>query len=184
MTVNLEDILPGIREEGLNTDENVDFDGTLNVAGVLTAGGGVVGDVVGAVTGAAPVEVVTTTNVLAATESGKTLILNSATGFVSTLPAPAAGLSFKFLVGATPPTSGNHTIVTNGSANVIKGGITGAEVDSTVDFDTSTADDTISFVANQAVSGDWAEVFSDGTNWYVRGWSAVRAGLTLTQASA
>lgn len=132
----------------------------------------------------ANVEVVTTTNPLTAAESGFTFFLNSATGFVTTLPAPAAGLRYKFIVGATAPSSGNHTIVTTTSANVIIGALSGSEVDDTVDFDSIADGDTISFVASSAVSGDWAEVISDGTNWYVTGHSVVRAGVTLTQASA
>lgn len=128
-------------------------------------------------------EAITAARTLLAEDNGKTFYISGATGFVTTLPPPALGLRFKFVLGPTAPTSGNHTIVTNGSANIIKGGLSGAEVDSTVDFDKGTADDTISFVASSAVAGDWVDLHSDGTNWYVRGWSAVRAGLTLTQAS-
>jgi hypothetical protein len=32
--------------------------------------------------------------------------------------------------------------------------------------------------------GDWCEVISDGTNWYVTGCATVAEALTLTQASA
>lgn len=150
---------------------------TLTVTGVLTATGGVVGSI----TGAKSAEVVTTTNAITAAESGKTFYLNSATGFVSTLPAPALGLNYTFIIGATPPTSGNHTVVTNGNATIIQG-----QVDHNPNDDPGTRgddEDTISFVASQAIEGDWVTVESDGTNWYVRGQSNVTEGVTLTDAA-
>lgn len=158
---------------------------TLAVTGVLTATGGVVGDVTGdvtgAITGAKAAEVVTTTNVITAAESGKTFYLNAASGFVSTLPAPALGLHYRFVIGVTPPSSGNHTVVTNGNATIIQGNVLHNPTD---DAGTRGDDeDTISFVASQAVEGDWVEVESDGTNWYVRGQSNVTEGITLTDAA-
>jgi hypothetical protein len=92
-----------------------------------------------------PTEVVTAANTITAAEGGSTFILNSATGFASTLPAPAAGLSYKFIIGATAPTSGNHTVVTNGGANIIYG---------VVNFTTSvpaSAEDSINFIASTAL---------------------------------
>lgn len=127
-------------------------------------------------------EVVTTTNVLTAAESGKHCILNSATGFVSTLPAPAIGLEFYFHVGATVPTSGNHTVVTDSSANIIVGNICSPE-DAAGSVSVVQDADTISFVANLALHGDHAYVYSDGTNWYLSGMCAVQDGMTTTQAS-
>jgi hypothetical protein len=123
-------------------------------------------------------ELVTAANVITAIESGKVFYLNSATGFVSTLPAPAAGQNFRFVVGNTPPTSGNHTVVTNASANIIDGIIVvnGASVP-------AADEDTISFVASTAVAGDWIEVRSDGTNWYVSGQGNAAGSITATVAS-
>lgn len=34
--IRLEEYIPGLKESGVNTDENVDLDGTLNVAGAAT----------------------------------------------------------------------------------------------------------------------------------------------------
>tara|TARA_R110002051_G_scaffold203409_1_gene269810 strand:+ start:167 stop:721 length:555 start_codon:yes stop_codon:yes gene_type:complete len=126
-------------------------------------------------------EAVTTTNVIAASETGTHFVLNSATAFVSTLPAPAAGLQFWFHAGATQVTGGNHTIVTNGSANVIEGTITCREVSALVAC--VAAADTISFIADLAVQGDLAHVWSDGTDWYLDGHCFVQDGMTTTQAS-
>ncbi len=125
-------------------------------------------------------EVVTATNVITAAETGSVFFLNSATEFVSTLPAVAAGLRFIFIVTAAP-SGASYTIVTNSSANVIKGHIVTAE-DAAGDFETS-GGDTISFVDGQAVAGDLVEVFCDGTNWFAYGRSKVAAGITITTAS-
>jgi len=125
-------------------------------------------------------EIVAATNVILASESGKTFYLNSATEFVSTLPAPALGLNFTFIVSAAP-SGASYTIVTNASANIIKGNVVTSE-DAAGDFETSGAD-TISFVDGQAVAGDMVVVHSDGTNWFAYGRSKVAAGITLTTAS-
>lgn len=122
----------------------------------------------------ASVEVVTTANVIAATESGKTFFLNSTTGFASTLPAPAAGLRFRFVV-TTQNTTGNSTIVTNGGDNVIEGG---AIVLST--FVPASNEDSINIVASTTLVGDWVEVISDGTSWFVSGQSGATGGITFT----
>lgn len=126
-------------------------------------------------------EVVTTTNVITAAETGKHFVLNSATAFVNTLPVPALGLEYWFHAGATQVTGGNHTIVTNASANVIEGSITSPEVSALVAV--VAAADTISFVADLAVHGDLAHVWCDGTTWYLDGHAFVQDGMTTTQAS-
>lgn len=119
-------------------------------------------------------EDVITTNVIAAAESGTTYYLDLAAGFTSTLPAPALGLWFRFIVKTAP--TGSYVITTNAGANVIYGmfveraggaGVAGA------------AQDTQNFVLNQSKIADWAEYFSDGTNWYVRGMVDVAAGITF-----
>lgn len=127
------------------------------------------------------VEVLTTTKSVSANDSGKTFFLNHATGFVSTLPAAQAGLNYTFVVGGTPPSSGNHTVVTSGSSNVIHGLVVMATVDDAGAVDDNA--DTISFVASQAQEGDWVTVVSDGTDWFVRGQAQVAEGVTLTTAS-
>lgn len=120
--------------------------------------------------------------VLTAADSGKIYFINNATGFIAaTLPlaSTAAGVTFTF-INKTANTSGNHTIVTSTSENVLKGNqndVGGAAGDN------GTADDTISFVANQSVAGDKVELFSDGTSWFAYAISRVAAGMTFTQAS-
>lgn len=120
-------------------------------------------------------EIVTATNVIAAAESGTTYYLNAAGGFTSTLPAPAQGMKFRFIVKTAPTTS--YVITTNSGANILYGmmleraggaGVAGA------------AQDTFNFVANQAKIGDWVEFYSDGTNWYYHGMVDVAAGNTVS----
>lgn len=181
--------MPKFVRQGDNTlIGNNTFTGTNTFSGSLVASGGVTGDVTGnvtgdvtgSVTGTVPIEVVTTTNVITAAESGTTFILNSATGFVSTLPAAAAGLWFKFIVGGTPPSSGNHTIVTPSTPDLIHGLVLYAPTDDAGATDDDA--DTVSFVASQAQEGDWVELVCDGTNWFVCGQGQVAEGITLTTA--
>lgn len=124
-------------------------------------------------------ESVTATNVIAASESGRTFYLNAAAGFVSTLPAPVAGMRFTFIVG-TAPTGGAYTVVTNGSANIIRGNANSVAGDA---GDSGATDDTINFVANQSAAGDKVELHSDGTNWFAYAITRVAAGVTFTTAS-
>lgn len=121
----------------------------------------------------------TATTALTAADSGKTIFLNSATEFVTTLPAPAAGLAYTFIVTAAP-SGANYTVVTNGSANIIKGQAVNA---AGVAGDTGTTDDTINFVDGQSVAGDRVDVVSDGTSWFAYAFCAVAAGVTFTTAS-
>ncbi len=123
----------------------------------------------------ANVEVVTTTNVITAAESGKTFFLNSATGFVSTLPAKAAGLRYTFYCGATPPTSGNHTIVCTNDDNTIFGQIVVAGLVIAADVEGS-----INMVASTVDQGDYVTLINDGTNWYVSGMATATGGITAT----
>lgn len=124
-------------------------------------------------------ETLTAASTLSASNTGATYFLSSATEFATTLPAPAAGLSYTFIVGAAP-SGASYTIVTTSSANIIKGQAVNA---AGVAGDTGTADDTISFVDGAAVAGDKVTVISDGTYWYAYGTCAVAAGITFTTAS-
>jgi hypothetical protein len=128
-------------------------------------------------------ETVTATNVLTAAESGKTMFLSSATEFVTTLPAPAAGLRFRFIVAAAP-SGASYTIVTNSSANIIKGLGLSSDLNaaSDVDFETSGCD-TISFVDSKSVAGDCVDLDCDGTNWFARAFCTAFDAITFTTAS-
>ena len=155
---------------------DVESGGSLKLAG--TAITATAEEINNAADNSANIEVVTAANIITAAESGKTFFIKNATGFASTLPAPAAGLRFTFIID-TPPTTGNHTIVTHGTAQkVLKGLIVCATHDDT--GDTSAGGTTLTFVANQAVAGDRVEMICDGTTWYFIGHVKVTEGLTIT----
>lgn len=119
-------------------------------------------------------EVVTATNVITAAESGTTFYVSAVAGFLSTLPAPAAGLNYRFVV-KTAPTSNGYTIATTTSANIIYGMV--EERAGTAGVACAT-EDLLTLVANQSIIGDWLQFRSDGTNWYVHGMTDVAAGFT------
>lgn len=118
--------------------------------------------------------------------NGDTTLTSAACGTVQfvgaagddfTLPSPAAGCSIRFVVDANFAST-SMTIVTATSANVIYGAI---DVNSTL---VPCADeDTITIVHSAELKGDWVELLSDGTNWYVEGTVVTTGGATCTQAS-
>jgi len=119
-------------------------------------------------------KILTAVTTLRNADSGKTLILNSATEFAVTLPAPKLGLRFKIIVSAAPVGTA-YTVVTNGGANLIDGSATvnGAVI-------AAANEDTITFTASAALSGDWVELNSDGTNWFVSGQAVAATGIVFT----
>jgi len=125
----------------------------------------------------ANVEVVTAANVIDAAESGKTFFLDAAAGFKSTLPAPAAGLRFTFIV-KTTPTSNGYTIVTHGTAQKVLKGLAVIAADAVGDV--SAGGTTATFVHNEALPGDRVDVICDGTIWYMIGYAQKAAALTIT----
>lgn len=128
-------------------------------------------------------ETVAATNVITAAESGSVFFLNHATEFVSTLPAPAAGLHFTFIVTAAPA-SASYTIVTTSSANIIIGQVYTVDVNSATDPDfEASGGDTITLVDGKAIVGDRVEVISDGTNWFAYCFCSVFDAITITTAS-
>ena len=150
-------------------------------SGPVTSTNGFIGNIAGTVTGTIATTELTATSALTAAQSGNTFFLNSATEFATTLPAPAAGLVYTFIVKAAP-SGASYTVVTSGSANIIKGVQVTAE-DAGGSGDSGTADDTITFVDGQAVAGDMVTCSSDGTSWFAYATTKLVAGLTFTQAS-
>lgn len=124
----------------------------------------------------------TAVNTLAESECGKTIFLNSATEFETTLPAPSDGCYFKFIVKAAP-SSADYTVVTNGSDNIIIGGVNELEVDTSDDGPYDADADTLTFVDGVGVVGDYVEMISDGTSWYITGQANADGGITVTKAS-
>jgi len=122
-------------------------------------------------------EDVTAANTLTTAECGKTMGLNSATEFASTLPAPLAGCYFKFIVVAAP-SGASYTIGTNGGADILIGGVNELEVDTSDDGPYDNNADVITLVDSVAVVGDYIEMISDGTSWYFNGQTNADGGVT------
>jgi hypothetical protein len=125
-------------------------------------------------------KVLTATYSVPASENGTTYYLDSGTEFVTTLPAPFLGAEYEFIVKAAP-SGADYTVVTTSSANKIKGIAFNGEAAGV--GDSGSADDTISFVASQALAGDKVIVKSDGTSWFATAFCKVAAAITFTQAS-
>jgi len=125
------------------------------------------------------IEVLTANRTILPSENGRTFYLNNTTGFQSILPPPFLGARFTF-INQTANTTANHTVVTYGSANIIKGNQFPADGAA---GDTGTADDTCIFAPNQSVAGDRLELYSDGTSWFAYAYSRVAAGMSFSQVS-
>lgn len=123
-------------------------------------------------------ETVITTNVILAAESPKVFFLDLVGGFTSTLPAPAAGLFFKFVVKTAPTTA--YIIATNAGADIMIGGVNENEVDTSDDGPYDANADTFNFVASVAAVGDYVEMVSDGTSWYYVGQTNLDGGVTTS----
>ncbi len=106
---------------------------------------------------------------LTVSDSGKTILLD-AIGEAILLPAPVAGLNYKFLCTAAVATS-SWTVAATGA--LIYGSVTEAGL-----VQLASAETTITIVFTKAIAGDWFTLESDGTNWYVAGQLSVAASFT------
>jgi len=118
-------------------------------------------------------EDVTATNTITEGENGQVFYLNSATEFASTLPAPAAGLHFTFIVDAAP-SGAAYTIGSNSGDNVMDVFI----LDIVGELTYTAARDVITFADGVSVAGDKVEVFCDGSRWYCYCMSGANGGIT------
>ena len=94
-------------------------------------------------------------------DSGKTIKV-SGTGGTVTLPAPTEGFNIRF-------------VTTGGTADVMEGSIIVAGA--VVDVD---AADQLNFVHTADNLGDFVEIISDGSNYYVSGNALNSGGITAT----
>lgn len=165
----LENFIPYVKFSGLNSAKDGTLSGALTFTGSNTHSGTetFTGPVVLTGQQLENVEVVTATNVIAASESGKTFFLNAAAGFESTLPTAALGLYFRFIV-KTAPTSVGFTI-TGSPADKIYGTIACSGAEDTINGVTANQADNVILVHNVALIGDLLEFYADETNWYVTG---------------
>ena len=128
------------------------------------------------------VETAASDDTITAAESGKTFFFSHATEFDLTLPAVAAGLHYKFIVG-TAPDGDNYRILAPAGADLIHGcGASSADAGGSADCTAGTKADTITFVDGQAKEGDWVELVCDGTYWYAVAIAGDEDAITFTAA--
>jgi hypothetical protein len=110
-------------------------------------------------------------------DSGK-VILISANGIDVTLPAvPTMGMNYKLIMRADYSTA-VCTVTCNGSGEFFAGSCaTGADGTAAAIFDGSTHD--VCTFGAASLAGDYIEVFTDGTLWFITGTSAAAAGIAV-----
>jgi hypothetical protein len=121
--------------------------------------------------GAGSVKTVTAAYTVPANENGMTYILDAAAGAAVTLPSPSAGLRYKFITGPTAFAT-TDWVLTSASANMY-GVLEEAGAVQAVSGAT-----TINFELAAEAPGDYIDVISDGTNWYVSGQFATALSVT------
>lgn len=162
----LENHLPVVQQDGLNTNKAVAFGSTLDVTGVATFTAAPVFSAVptfsaGVTRPVAQSALVGATVVLTAAQSGSVLINRSTSGTPSwTLPTNAAGLYFTFVV-----------------ANVTAGfTVTGGTIKAkTTATGTAISGTTLTNTQDTAVVGDTITLVADGTNWVMVAQSGIFA---------
>lgn len=133
-------------------------------------------------------QVLSSATTLKQTDCGKTFLLSAATEFATTLPTPRDGCYLKFIV-ANQPEAADYTVITSGT-EILYGGINELEVDTGDDGPLAAADaDTISFrsgtadgAGDNALIGDYVEMVSDGTYWYLNGQAKGDGAIAFTSA--
>ena len=113
---------------------------------------------------------------LTAADSETWYKLDAAAGVTVTLPAAKAGLSFRFIVASSFATS--NFVIDSAEGDNISGVLVvdGASV-------VADEEDQINFVATAETVGDFIDIWSDGTNWYVYGIGNSAGSITATDPS-
>ena len=115
--------------------------------------------------GSGQFETVTAAKTLSAKDNGKTFVI-ATTGYTHTLPAPFAGAAFRWVMSTALSTD----FVITGGNSLMHGAV---DINSArVNW---TGDSVITIQDDKETIGDWYELWSDGTNWYVDGFGEVAA---------
>ena len=119
--------------------------------------------------GAGSMESITAAKTLDFEDSGKVFVLDGGTGVAVTLPAPKVGQRYGFVVGAAFGT--DYVFTATGA--IINGNIMEAGVVQAVSGAT-----TLTLEDGTEALGDYFDLISDGTLWYVRGSFTNAASIT------
>ena len=114
------------------------------------------------------VENITAAKTLDPSDSGKVFTLDQDSSFDITLPTAAnagVGWNAKFIL--TDAGSGTVKVIPNSSEDTLIGMI--ESIDTSAGASAESGVDELIWVASTAAVGDWAELFCDGSNFYVSG---------------
>ena len=139
--VYIEDYVPVVKNNGLNTLKNASFGGTVSFLGTVTFSGAQVKPVYGSAAG----------TTLTQAGSGATFLFDTAAGITYTLPAPVVGAVFDFVV-TTSVTSSNHKVITNAGTVLLQGAIIGATTTASV-FESVIGSSNIAVTMNGSTTG-------------------------------
>jgi len=157
---------------GGSTSDNWDVGGNLTVAGTATITGGFAGSKNSLST--ISTRVASTT--LATTDSGKTYILTTTTEFVLPATTTASGVHYKFVLGGL--TTASSSIRTYDLTTGIEGTLIVAGA--VVDCDKEAR---ITFGTDFENLGDYVEVWSNGTYWFIGDSGALTGSALACSAS-
>lgn len=121
----IEDVIPGIREFGVNTAKNITTTGNLSVTGTSLFTGVATFTAAPVFNGGRTASVnasSSATVVLTAAQSGGTFLMDRASGTQYTLPAPVVGLQYRFL-DSVLQTSGANVVVTDAGTTFVTGSV-------------------------------------------------------------
>lgn len=138
---------------------------TTHFSGPLQGGGKTI-------VGSAGYETVTGAKTLTDKDDGKIFLLNAAAGAAIALPAHKAGLAFKFIIAANFATTDWQI---TGGATSISGSVQEAGAQQTFAGNSG-----LDFELAAETIGDWVELESDGTNWWITGMTVALTSITPT----
>ena len=181
MTQLLENMLPGVMSDGINTNKSLVIGGISssevnnNPNFDMSGSSGFFKFPTGMVSGALQaVSTYTTTAAPTSSQSGAVLLWNAAAGFTITLPAPVVGVQFLLAV-LTSVTSSNHKVITNSASVFLVGGVSMGEVAATTApmfaaDGTSIRSVTMNGTTTGGLIGTYMEVTCiNATQWLIQG---------------
>ena len=163
MAINIENVIPVVQQEGLNSAKGGTLSGSFTFSGTNTFSGA---------TGMKTI-VKTAATTLTAADSGAICFFNSAAGDIYTLPSAAAGLDFTFVVNVTI-TSNAAKIITAASQFLLGSFIQSTDGTYTSAAHAANGTDIRSWNGNGTTTGgligDWIRVCGiSATQWGIWG---------------
>ena len=124
------------------------------------------------------------TKKLTAADSGKTFFIDISTvSIVCTLPAPAAGLNYKFVLSVASDNEATKDFLLNTNADSVD--INGSIIVNGAHVEVTNATSAVAIDASDgaATVGDSLEVTCDGTDWYITGSVLTASAINIANAA-